>query len=88
MTDTRDRTRNEELLHLLSNGWMSLLVLSRLFDCPEASIRRSIHELRQAGYFIEVRDGHVTSHGLRSPLIPHWNDSMNIGGDDDADYQR
>ncbi len=81
-----EKTRNQRLLSLLSNGHMSILGLSHYFDCPEASIRRSIHELREEGYYIVVENGTARSYGKRSALIPDQSD--NIGGDDDADYQR
>lgn len=79
-------TRNERLLSLISNTWLSMWTLSQVLDCPEASIRRSIQELRREGYSIVLDQGQARSWGLRSALIA--DDSTNVGGDDDADYQK
>jgi biotin operon repressor len=99
MVDAREKTRNERLLSLLANGWMSMIGLCNHFDCPEASIRRSIQELRREGYYIVLDRGQARSYGLRTALIATQEDNpallgdaldgtANIGGDDDADYQR
>ena len=61
--------------------------LSILFGCPEASIRRSLQELRKDGCYIVVVEGWVKCYGKRSALIA-YDDSDNVGGEDDVDYQR
>jgi len=97
MADVRDLSRNERLLSLLTNGWMSMLGLTRHFDCPEASIRRSIQELRRDGYYVVLDQGQARCYGKRTALLScqdesreSWeqNESANIGGDDDADAQK
>ena len=88
MIDARYKTRNERLLSLISNGELSMETLSRIFDCPEASIRRSIQKLRADGYYIVLSHGQVKSYGLRQALMAYQDDVDYAGGDDDADYQR
>lgn len=77
------QSRNGKLLRIISIGWPSMLGLAKHFDCPEASIRRSIHDLRQAGYYIVVKGGHAHSYGVRSDLI-YQDPSDNLGGVDDV----
>ena len=88
MTDVQHKTRNERLLSLISRGEASMHTLSILFGCPEASIRRSLQELRRDDYHIVVVEGWVKCYGKRSALIACEDDSNNVGGEDDADYQR
>jgi biotin operon repressor len=95
MTDAREQTRNERLLSLISSGWLSMNTLTRLLDCPDASVRRSIQELRREGYYIVLDQGQARSYGKRSTLLSCQDESHesldpsnNVGGDDDVDYQR
>jgi biotin operon repressor len=91
-------TRNERIIHLTSTGWLSMNSLSRLLDCPEASIRRSIQELRRDGYYVVLDQGQARCYGKRTALIAEsesvkiysWEEgeSANIGGDDDVDAQK
>lgn len=87
MADVREQTRNERIVSLTSTGWLSMNTLSRLLDCPEASIRRSIQELRAEGYYLVLNQGQVCCHGKRTAIV-YQDPSENIGGDNDVDYQR
>lgn len=87
MADVREQTRNERIVSLTSTGWLSMNTLSRILDCPDASIRRSIQELRAEGYYLVLDQGQVRCHGRRTAIICQ-DPSENIGGDNDADYQQ
>lgn len=68
-----ERTRKARLLSLTTGGTIYMSTLARVLNCPEASIRRSIQELRAEGYYIVLDNKSVTNYGLRSALIsdPH-----------------
>lgn len=90
MTDVRNKTRNERLLSLISSGGLDVSTLERVLDCPAASIRRSIQELRAEGYYIVLDGRRAISYGKRSALLSCQDECREsfAGGDDDADYQR
>ncbi len=62
------RTRLERLRSLSSNGSISIQTVARILDCPEASVRRDIFHLRQAGYVVTLERGQIRCDGLRKDL--------------------
>ncbi len=62
------RSRVERLRSLSSNGSISIQTVAKLFDCPEASVRRDIFHLRQAGWIIELYGGQIRCYGKRKDL--------------------
>ncbi len=65
---TVPRTRLERLRSLSSNGSISIQTVARILDCPEASVRRDIFQLRQAGYVVTLERGQIRCDGLRKDL--------------------
>jgi biotin operon repressor len=57
------RTRKERLISLSGSGNIYIGTLASVLDCPEASIRRSIQELRREGYHIVIENRLVTNYG-------------------------
>jgi len=47
-------SRNQRILELLTTGPKMGEALARELDCPEASIRRNVQELRKQGYRINA----------------------------------
>ena len=62
-------TRLERLKTLSSGESICIETVCRLFDCPEASVRRDIQTLRKDGYYIVLDGKQITNYGLRSALI-------------------
>lgn len=62
------KPRLQRLLSLSQNGSISIQTVAKLFDCPEASIRRDIFHLRQAGWIIELFGGQIRCDGKRKDL--------------------
>lgn len=66
---THQRSRLERLLSLSSNGSIHIETVARIFDCPEASVRRDIFTLRQEGYYITLERKQIRNFGLRHALL-------------------
>jgi biotin operon repressor len=64
------RTRRERLISLSSGGSICIETVARIFDCPEASIRRDIFALRQEGYYITLEEKQIRNYGKRTALLP------------------
>jgi len=47
-------SRNQRILELLTIGPQMSEALARALDCPEASIRRNVQELRKQGHRINA----------------------------------
>lgn len=69
------RTRLERLKSLTTGGSICIETIARIFDCPEASIRRDIYTLREAGYYIVLEGKQITNYGLRAALLAPQGDT-------------
>lgn len=49
-------TRHERIVELLSVRPMMSEAIARELDCPEASVRRNVQELRKRGYRITAME--------------------------------
>ncbi len=72
---TVQRSRQERLISLSSNGSICIETVARLLDCPEASIRRDIFHLREAGWYITLEDKQIRCHGKRTALLASQEDA-------------
>lgn len=63
------RSRLDRLISLSSNGAIHIETVARIFDCPEASIRRDIFTLRQEGYYITLERKQIRNFGKREALL-------------------
>jgi biotin operon repressor len=63
------RSRQDRLISLTTGGEISIDTVARILDCPEASVRRDIQELRREGYYIVLHLKQIKNYGLRQALI-------------------
>jgi biotin operon repressor len=63
------RSRQDRLISLTTGGEISIQTVARIFECPEASVRRDIQELRREGYYIVLDQKQIKNYGLRQALI-------------------
>lgn len=63
------RTRHQRLISLSTGGSICIETVARILDCPEASIRRDIQQLRAQGWYIVLDQKQITNYGKRAGLI-------------------
>lgn len=77
------RSRVERLKSLTTGGEISIETVARIFECPEASVRRDIQVLRKEGYYIVLDQKQIKNYGLRQALIAAADD---VDGDDREEH--